>query len=294
MTRRFGSGGISLAEAIVACFVMTAALVVSAALYNSALNHSVRIDRMHRAAQVVDRRIEEIRAWSREQHGTNGPEEFTDGWEAFDDQVTTDPDYPEFEITTRIIEQDLYSPSSAFEDKSFAAQADETVPKDLKDEQRKLNDSSYRIEVEGRWGSGPKDVFVARTLIADPVKDYGWDPDEAYRAIELTPTPANLAQGANAFITAAVKDRNGAVVRNAVVQWYIDPKSTGNATLKVDPQRPERCEVINQVVVDKNPDLDGDELEVYTGGFTVVVARVRLGGVEAVNKTDPIRLDVSP
>jgi hypothetical protein len=286
--------GISLAEAIVACFVMTAAMVVSAALYNSALMHSVRIDRMHRAAQAVDRRIEEIRAWSREQHGTNGPDEFTSGWSAYDNVETVDPEYPEFTIITRVTARDLFSPSSAFEDKAFAAQADETVPQELKSQRRQLNNSSYMLEVEGRWGEGPRDAFVARTLIADPVKDYGWEPDEAYRAIELSSTPSSMAPEASIFITAAVKDANGAVVRNAVVQWYVDPKSTGNGTLRVDPRRPERCEFINQVRVEKNPDDPDDVIEVYTGGYVRVVARVRLGGVEAINKTNPIRLDAPP
>jgi hypothetical protein len=271
---------------------MTAAMVVSAALYHSALNHSVRIDRMHRAAQVVDRRIEQIRAWSQEQHGTNGPLEFTQGWGAYDGQVTSDPEYPEFEITTRVIASDLYSPSSAFEEISFAALADDTVPDAFKDRKRMLNSSSYLLEVTSRWGPGPKDIFTARTLIADPVKDYGWPPDEAHKAIDLSDPPDSLAPNQTTIITATVKDANGKIVRNAVVQWYVDSKSTGNGTIAVSPQRPDRCEFTNQVEVDKDPDVDGDELTVHTGGSVRVVARVRLGGVEAINKTDVISLGV--
>ena len=274
---------------------MTAAMVVSAALYHSALNHSVRIDRMHRASRVVERRLEEIRSWSQEEHGTNGPLLFTSGWAAFDDQVTKDAEYPEFSVTTRIIQQDLYSPSSAFEEISFAAQADKNVPPGpLKEQQRQLNNSSFLVEVESRWGPGLKDQFTARTLIADPVKDYGWDPADAYQAIELSNTPASLALDAEVYITAVVKDANGRTVQNAVVQWYIDPDSTGNGTLEVEPERPERAKLINVVRVPRDPDDDADFMEVHTGGSVRVVARIRLGGVEAINKTDPIALAPDP
>jgi hypothetical protein len=282
-----------LAEAIVACFVMTAAMVVSAALYHTALNHSVRIDRKHRASRVVERRFEEIRSWSREQHGTNGDLLFTEGWSDFN-ETTTDPEYPEFEITTRIIQQDLYSPSSEFEVKAFAAQADQTVPPEFKNEERQLNDSSFMVEVQGRWGEGPTDSITARTLIADPVKDYGWTPEDAHQAISLTNTPNFLAENQRFTLSATVKDARDRVVKNAVVQWYIDPKSSGNGTIRVSPLTPDRAEFINVVLVDKDPDVDGDELTVHTGGSVRIVARVRLGGLEAINKTDPILLGAPP
>ena len=61
-----------------------------------------------------------------------------------------------------------------------------------------------------------------------------------------------------------------------------------------NPARSDSATFINAVEVDKDPDVLGDELTVQTGGTAVIVARVRLGGVEAVNRTTPIALGVSP
>ncbi len=287
--------GLTLAEAILACFVMTAAMVVSAALYHSALNQSVRIDRMHRASRAVERRLEEIRGWSVEQHGTNGPRIFSEGWELFDGMETEDPEYPGFKLTTRIDrDKPFYSPSSAFEEIAFAAQADDNVPQAHKSEKRTLEGSMVMVEVTGRWGDGPHDSFTARTAIADPVKDYGWSPREAYQAVEISGVPSSLAPNADVILSATVKDARGREVRNAVVQWYVDPRSSGNGTIEIDPRSSQSCKFINQVRVVKDPDDPTDLLRINTGGRATVIARVRLGGLEAINKTSPIILEAPP
>lgn len=285
--------GVSLAEAIIACFILTAAMAVSAALYHAALGHSVRIDRMHRASRAVERRLEEIRAWSRDQHGTNGALDFGD-WGSFNGELSKDLEYPEFEIRTTIVAKELFSPSSAFEVKTFAAQADNTVDPAFKGEKRQLPQSSYIMTVEAKWGNGPKDNFVARALLSDPVKDYGWEPELAHNAVELSTTPSIMRPNEEFELQASIKDRAGRVVRNAVVQWYVDPRSTGKGTIRTNPTRSDRATFTNAVIVDKDPDVDGDELTVHTGGTVRIVARARLGGVEAINKTDPITLQVNP
>lgn len=285
--------GVSLAEAIIACFILTAAMAVSAALYHTALGHSVRIDRMHRASQVVDRRMEQIRAWSRDQHGTNGTRDFGD-WDRFHGETFTDSEYPEFEVSTSIETKELFSPSSEFEKKTFAAQADDTVDRSLLEPKRQLAVSSYMLTVEAKWGNGPKDRFTARTLLTDPVKDYGWPPNEGHRAVELSSVPSVLRPNEEIELQATIKDAANRVVRNAVVQWYVDPKSSGKGTITTDPMRSDRATFKNAVIVDKDPDVEGDELTVQTGGSVQIVARVRLGGIEAINKTRSIELEANP
>lgn len=306
MSRR--SRGVSLAEAIIACFVMVSAMLVSSVLYHSALNHSVRIDRKHKAARVVERRIEEIRSWSQEMHGTNGTLEFSQGWEKFSDQETEDEEFPGLRVVTKIQRTDLdeshdlnlfrlYSPSSSFEKINFAAQSDKNVPQGLKEKKRLINDSAYFVEVAGRWGMGPEEQLIARTLIADPVKDYGWSAEEAWKAVVIMPDssiPATLTRNGKIGFSALVKDRNGQVVKNAVVQWYIDPKSSGNGTIEVDPSESNRCTFENVVKVVKDPGPPLQELQAYTGGAVRIVARIRLGGIEAVNKTATVTLEGPP
>lgn len=287
--RRTGGAGVSLAEGIIACFILTAAMAVSAALYHSALNHSVRIDRLHRASRAVDRKIEEIRAWSRDAHGTNGTLSFTEGWERFSAEAT-DPEYPEMKVSVEILDQALLSPSSAFEEVRFAAQADNTVAETAKNEKRTLMESAKMLVITGKWGEGPKDKLVTRFLLADPVKDYGWRPEEAFQAIKFASVPTTLARDATRTISAEIVDRNGRAVKNAVISWYIDPASQGKALLETHPSRSDRVVLTNVVKVDSDPDVDGYELTTHTGGWIQVVARVRLGGIEAVNKTARIEL----
>lgn len=292
--------GLSLAEVIVSSFILVAGMVVSASLYDSALSQSVRIDRRYRAARAAERRLEEIRSWSQDQQGTNGPKDFTQGWDEFDGKTTTDSDYPEFQVTTRTTPYELYSPSSAFEKIAFAAQADDNVPaRDKKDgKPRVLGNSCRLVLVEARWGTGPKDVLVSRSLITDPVKDYGWKRDELSKAIELSYSmPSILGRDDSMRIKATIKDAKGGQVKNAVVTWYIDAASSGKGTLETLDTATDEVEFLNVVKVIKDPEATDPEANMvrsYTGGWVRVVARVRLGGVEAIQKTEKIILQDPP
>ncbi len=296
--RQRGGKGVSLAEAIVACFILTTAMAVSAALYHSALKHSARIDKMHRATRAIDRRIEKIRAWSRDVHGTNGLLAFDEGWSGDIIAPGVDSEYPEVEVSVSLAEDlppterskhyyQLLSPSSAFEEVHFAAQADQTVADEDKEKKRVLNDSAQLLVVTGKWGEGPKEKLVARFLLTDPVKDYGWSPDEAFRAIKFEGVTSSLGKNSSITITARVEDRKGKAVKNAVVSWYIDPASKGKAQLETHPSLSDRVTLTNKVRVKRPSKTD---MVAYTGGWVQVVARVRLGGIEAVNKTTRIEL----
>jgi len=290
--------GVSLAEAIIACFILAFAMLVSGALYHTALQHSVRIDRKQRAARVAEQQVERIRSWSRANHGTNGTLNFTEGWETFDGVTEDDPRNPGYTVNTKIEPRDLFSPSSEFERINFAALEDDNIPDDST-QQRQLGDSTYLVTVTVSWGVSAAERLVTRTLLADPVRDHGWNANDAAKAISLKYStggswsdspPAFLAKNATLNVRANVEDRNGETVENSVVTWYIDPDCTGKGTIVSFPNQPERARFINEVIVDPNPDVSGDELTVLTGGQVVLVSRVRLGGVEAVQKTPPITL----
>jgi hypothetical protein len=290
--------GVTLAEAIIASFVLTAAMAVSAALYHTALQYSVRIDRRHLAARAAERKVEEIRAWSRNNHGTNGSLEFNEGWDTFDGTDVDDPEFPGYKVHTEVEQVPLYSPSSEFEEIRFSALEDENIPDDL-DEKRVLNDSSYLLTVTASWDTGPENRVVTRILVTDPVRDHGWSNENADQAIELTYStgggfgsscPATLAVGQDFRLSAVVKDGHGQLVENPAVQWYVDPKSTGNGTIVTAPSHPDRARFINEVKVERTPGNPGSAVIVHTGGQVSIVARVRLGGVEAIHKSPAIGL----
>jgi hypothetical protein len=291
------SRGVSLAETIIACFVLTFAMLVSAALFHTALQHSVRIDRKQQAARISEQKVEELRSWSRANHGTNGELNFTQGWNAFEG-TQTDPDNPGYEISTEIDSYDLFSPASEFERINFAAMEDENIPDDS-EQQRRLDDSAYLATITVSWGSSVTERIVTRTIFADPVRDHGWDAEEADKAISLefrtsgswgNSPPVFLGANDSFNARAFVEDKNGERVENAVITWYVDPDSTGNGTIVSQPNRPERATFTNVVEVDADPSDGTPGLKTQTGGEIRLVARVRLGGIEAFKKTPKVRL----
>lgn len=287
--------GVSLGEAIIACFVLTFAMLISASLYHTALQYSVRIDRKQRAARVAEQRVEEIRSWSRQHHGTNGELAFSEGWEAYQDVQTEDPDNPGYQIHTDVEPKALFSPSSEFEEVFFAAQEDENIPNDS-ELKRTLGDSSYLVTVTVTWGPSAAERLVTSTLVTDPVRDHGWDANNAHQAITISygngggwnaSAPASIGPNGQLQVRAEIQDRHGELVRNPVVQWYVDPDCTGKGTLVSLPDSAERATFINRVEIEKP---DGTTLNVLTGGSVRLVARVRLGGIEAVRATPLINL----
>ncbi len=297
---RHRASGISLAEAIIASFVLTAAMIVSSALYHTALNHSVRIDRRHLASRATAERIEEIRSWSRNTHGTNGTLEFTQGWNKFDGKDVTYPEYPGYTVHTEVDTKELFSPSSAFEEISFSTLEDDTIPipedPSVPLEKRTLANSSYLITVTASWSPNKKDQVMTRMLVTDPVRDQGWNnvSDPGDKAIDLAYSTGNapsvLNKGASVRIRATIKDAHGAKVLNPGVQWYVDPDSSGNGTVETTATDSTQVKFINEVRVERTPGKPSSAMKVHTAGSVVLVARVRLGGIEVIKHTPPIRL----
>ena len=302
--RSLSRRGVSLSEAIIACFILTFAMMITASLFHSALNHSVRIDRKQKAARVAEQQVELIRSWSRAHHGTNGDLSFVEGWSAYDGVVAESPDNPGYTVATTVEPYELFSPSKEFEKINFAAMEDENFPNDQIDpndpsDKRKLADSAYLETVTVSWGTRTGERLTTRTLVTDPVRDHGWDANNASKAITLeyhtggswgNSAPGFLAKNASLKLRAFVEDRKGEAVDNAVVTWYVDPDCTGKGTIVSLPQNPERAVFTNMVKIDQDPDVTGEELTVHTGGRVRLVARVRLGGIEAVKKTPYIQL----
>lgn len=290
--------GFSLAETIIACFVLVAAMLVSSSLYNVALTHSSRIDKRYRAARVAERHLEEVRAWSLAQHGTGGELTFDQGWEAYNGVEAEDEFEKGYFVSVTATPQALFSPSSEFEKAFFGSMEDENVPADVS--QRKvLGGSVYDIAVAVRWGDGPGDRLLSRTRLTDPCRDLGWDPDNPEHredAIAFTYStgaspPTNLAPGDSFWVEASVRDVEGAVVKNPVVQWYLSGTRTGAGTLITDPANPTRVTFRNEVVIKKiDPTAPGGDIHVQMPGAIEIVARVKMGRLELFRQTGTIQL----
>ncbi len=288
----------SLAETILACFVLITATLVSASLYDVALNHSARIDKRYRGAQAAERRLEEIRSWSVSQHGTNGSLTFDQGWEAFHGVTIDDPEETSYSVTSTIEPFNLYSPSSEFELANFAAMEDENVPEGVT-ERRVLPASAYRVIVLATWGPSAAEQVTTTTVLTDPCRRLGWDPANAEDAIQLTYStgsapPGSLTPEASFTVDADVKDIHGQLVKNPVVQWYLDNDRTGSGTIETTPNLPTRATFINQVTIERDPTTSSDDLVISVPGEVRLVARVKMGGLEVVKATPPIQLLGTP
>ena len=285
--------GVSLAETIIACFILTGAMLVSGALFHTALNYSVKIDKKYVASRVAERRLEEIKSWSRQVHGTNGDLEFAAGWEAYHNSVFDDPQNPGFRVETTVEDKVLFSPSSAFEQVFFASQEEQTS---TTVEKRWLEGSAKIVSSTAIWGLGASDRLTLTCLIADPGKDFGWDEENLDNAIQITllngaSPPGTLAMNQEITLKAEVQDAGGAAIRRPAIQWYIDPDSTGNGTLTTRPRYPDRVTFQNVIRVNTDPGNPGAFVNTYPGGQVRIVARARLGGVDAVKATFPITLE---
>ncbi len=106
--------GLTLAEAVVAIFLLVAGFSIVAQLFHRAMRYSTRITVRQQAVAIANRRLEDIRAWSRAHHLPGGTLPMTDWgpWTASPVQDSYDPSY---EISTEFSRPPFYNPCTRFE-----------------------------------------------------------------------------------------------------------------------------------------------------------------------------------
>lgn len=106
--------GVSLVEALVAAFMLLGGFVVTARLLHAGLRYSNHISSHLEAVRLGQRRLGEVRAWSRSNHQPVGSTAFS-SWAGIDGVLTVYPEAPSFRLTTTVPNTPLYSPCSLFE-----------------------------------------------------------------------------------------------------------------------------------------------------------------------------------
>lgn len=284
-------------------------MIVGSALYDTALGQSVRIDRQHIASQIAQKKIEELRSWSRKEHGTNGLLVFPDQLNALESD-SDDEDHPGYRVKVEVDDSyPLYAPASSFEEVHFSALEDDVIADDLpfvEASKRRLPNSAALVTTTVSWGSGPKDQLISRSLLTDPVRDLGWGNIDlktlGEKAIQfsysayasgddfITPPPGTLIKNGTIRIKADIVDANLKRVDNLGVRWYLDSKSTGNVTLASLPEAPNVVLVENVVEVETELSATPETIEVYNGGSIRLVARVRTQGIDIYKVTREFKL----
>jgi hypothetical protein len=138
------SRGYTLTEAIIASFLLLAALLVITRVFHAALRYGVWSENKAVATHLAEKRIAELRRWAMtHQDWLNPPS-------------GNDPEHPGFTIETRLSEGSLASPSSAL--------------MEGRGEPRLFEDSYRRATVEVSWGAGSS--LSLHTYLRDPRR--GW------------------------------------------------------------------------------------------------------------------------
>lgn len=103
----------SLAETMVATFILFSTLVIFAALVDTAMRYYAQVEKRNQAASVADRKMEEIRAWSRQV--SSGVSNFDGGsWASFNGP-TTDAYYPDMQVSVDTLALEPRSPTRQLE-----------------------------------------------------------------------------------------------------------------------------------------------------------------------------------
>ncbi|MCA9795883.1 MAG: hypothetical protein KC910_28945, partial [Candidatus Eremiobacteraeota bacterium] len=156
--------GLSIAETVVAMFILVAAMLVLITLFHSGLRQTTRVKAQAVAANLARNKVEQLRGWANTSSGSG----FNfDDWSPYADVTVSDPDFPEYRLRIRAMNQRLYSPCSLFE----SEQSDPVY----------ANDVAEQVEVTVSWDD--QDLRLT-TLVGSPRRDWGTP------ALTVTPNSA--------------------------------------------------------------------------------------------------------
>jgi len=243
-------GGLSLLEAIVATFLLLSSFLIIVNLFHSGMRYNTRIENQQLAAMLAERHLEQLRSWS--ELSTAGVYHYDNLVAIYHGATSVPADHPTFTLSTRVVDEQLYSPSSTLELG--------LPPGTLL---RRLNGSARKVEVVVSWTGSQ---VAVTSLFSRPPADF-----RALNAITVSPVGSPslpLAQNASADFRAEAFDSNDQAIPGLTYQWEIVPID-GNGTL-VQARDGSTATLTNAV------DVAG---EVYhTGGSLYVRASARYHG----------------
>lgn len=244
---------------MIALFLLAGVVLVLVSLLHSLLRYGRQVEMQSLAALAAEKRIEEIRDWSRQKTGSTY--RFENLVTTYAGTTTTDPQFPGFTLTTQARLQPLDLPGSTLE-QSFT------------DKQR-LNASAVLLRVWVTWGNGSN--LQVTTLVAAPARR----PDATLTISQVNganPVPAH----ADAVFRVTARDVDGQDLPDLTYRWYILPE-TGNASIFLNRRDTTEGKLINHV---RYP----------TGQFEPAPGTCRIGvrslyrGQELVGVSSPVSL----
>jgi Tfp pilus assembly protein PilV len=201
---------VSLAEAIVAIFLIVSAVMVSTSLFHSGLRYT-RMTQTRAMAGMYGRKVmQEIRSWARQ------PANYDSDWSTYQGAELVDPDYPGFvaRVACLAAGREALSPSLGLEE-MYGARA------------YRLPRASVPVRVNVAWGQ-PEQTLTLMSLVGEPERELDEDPTVVIQRVSgpAGPVPPRAEVG----FTAQLRDSNGDPIPGIRFSWSLLPV-TGNATL---------------------------------------------------------------
>lgn len=197
--------GFSLAETVLALFIMVGAMAVFGLLMHAMLNYGTRAQQRAMAALAAQKKLEEIRDWC------NTGNNFFSAW-PYVSQTSTDPAYPGVTLVTETAAQQLVSPCTALETKNPS--------------RRTISQSCMKVRVTASWPQDGGQPIRLLTLMCPPKRM----PNPVLRVAGAV--PATLPARASYGVRVTALDTAGQQLRDVMFQWTSEPTGTnpGNGT----------------------------------------------------------------
>jgi hypothetical protein len=270
--------GLTLAEAIIAMFVLLAGFAVVVRLFHTGIRYQTMVDDQSTAVMLAEREMERVRGWSRKVHSSPGSTQAFANWTGCPGTTAyVDPDFPGHSIRVQHATETILSPCSLFETIQPAG------------ERRAIRESVRRVTVRVSWGS--REHFLV-SLVALPTGKPQLDP--VTPEVQLLGS-SNLARGERRTVNPSATNSDGRDLPDLFYNFSVQPVAgdAGGGNGAVDGPRDGREAVVRNCIYDVTPVSSGGPLITgYGGGRCVVKAIGRYRGRRVQGVSDAI--DMQP
>ena len=186
--------GYTLTEAIIASFLLIAAILVVSRLFHASMQYSVWVENKAVATHLAEERMSELRLWATTQTAWAGP------------PVSNKPGFPAFTFDVRVEPHQLASPNTQLET-GFPGN------------QRLLGPSLRKAIVEVRWGGTGGNSVKLVSILKDPPR--GWRPASP---VVITGTAGGTVNAGDVvLLTAKGYDAAGNEISDLFFSWSVQP-----------------------------------------------------------------------
>lgn len=270
---RKSSAGLTLAEAIIAVFVLLAGFVVMTRLFHTGLRYQTIVDNQGIAVMLAERQMERIRGWSRRVHKCPGGAQAFTNWSGCpgDGAPSSDPDFPGHIVEVEHEAHRLPTPCSLFEALYAASQ------------QRVLEHSVRRVKITVRWGS-QRHVLVSLVSMPTGIPDT--------TTLTLGAGPTTLPPDGQRTLVMDTRNADGRPLLDLTYRYAIVASNgnEGGGFGTTGGPRDGRTGVIRNCIYGLNPSTGDVEITGYGAGKCRVVGIGRYRGIEVRGESAEIEM----